>query len=308
MNQAMNVPVPPEPSRDVERVVADVAEAARVAGVEPNLPRIREVVAAYDGFVHAPVEMRTTDLPLPRRDVSFRYVDFVRAHDPYEIALRSRLLPETSASVRDLIPQLMAQDFRLLGWGIDAAVTTGLEKVWPFYTAAYPVERLFALPSLAPAVREQALLLRAHGLTHFSIIAVDYAHATMNLYFMVRAPLSTTGVVEMLKAMGLRVPTGPELDYVAHGVAINITFDWTSTHVRRACLYVPAPGPSLLPGFLAPNLRDFAARAPFLAPTRSYIVGCTYLRDASFVKVETDYTGTMLLGVLMRCAGVPIAE
>lgn len=256
-----------------------------------------------DGFCHSPIELRITDKPGAERGLSYRFVELDTPMDPFQVARESGLLPRSDRPIDRLVPEITAR-FPVQGWGVDAEVAYGLEKMWPFLAHAHPLSELLALPSLPASARSLLPRIGKHGLSHFSIIAADYRRETVNVYFMATpdAPLSTALVEGLIQEFGL-IGSPEWVAYAASGVALNFTFSYTSSEVERLCIYVPAPVSAALPKQLDPALRRLTDSAPLAASARAFIVGPTFTPNGMYTKLELDYTGT-ILGVLMRCAQV----
>lgn len=256
-----------------------------------------------DGFRHSPVELRTTNKPAAERGLSYRFVELDTPMDPFQVARETGLLPNSDRPIDRLIPEV-TQRFRVQGWGVDAEVAYGLEKMWPFLAHAHPLSELLALPSFPASARPLLARIEKHGLSHFSIIAADYRHESVNVYFMASpaAPLSTSLIEALISEFGL-VGSAELVAYAAAGVALNFTFSYASPDVKRLCIYVPVPTPAALPEHLAPALLKLTDSAPLAASARAFIVGPTFTPNGTYTKLELDYTGT-ILGVLMRCAQV----
>lgn len=293
----------------LDRLQADLVRFADLCRVRSNEAAIRRVLEAYPSyFAESAVEFRTTTKALEKRDVSFRYVELDRPHDPYALAVEKGLLGSATRPVDRLVPEL-GSAFEIQGWGVDASVQAGLEKIWPFFAKQYPMNRLHELKSLPSAVNEHRGYFEKHRLRHVGIVAADYRHETSNLYFMVTKPGTVTpeGVAAMIQDAGFKAPAAEELAYDAMTVAINLTFSYASARIERLCFYVPAPTIEHVPADVRETLGTAVDDAPVIAPQRAYIIGRTYTPNGSYTKLEVDWTGT-ILGALQRCLGVPVVD
>lgn len=296
-----------ETRTDLNRLVDDICASAELVGVPFDRDGVERVISAYPaGFGEGAIELRTTTKPVERRGLSYRFVELDRPMSPYATALEAGLLPRTDRPVDRLLPEL-CERFEVMGWGVDAEASYGVEKLWPFFAKAYPMSEAYALDSLPPAIRANADFFERHGLTHFSIVAADFRHASANLYFMIPPPQART--VEQIDAMldDLGMPALREVvEYATGGVALNVTVSYDSPEIERLCLYVPAPDASAVPVQLDPLMAEVVERAPIVADHRSFIPGATFTRSGPYMKLEVDYTGTTL-DALRRCVGVPLA-
>lgn len=292
----------------LEKLAEDVSKCAAVAGVSPVSERISRVLEVFgDGFAKHPVEFRTSTKPVDRRGMSFRFVDLDDpSRDPVAQAREAGLLEVDDHPVHALLPQVMEQ-CELAGWGVDAEVSRGLEKIWPFLAHGYPLSHISKLPALPPSASRIAPILEKHGMTHFSIVAADYVNRTCNLYFMLqdRSVPAVDNVRSLGEALGLNVDESL-LEYMSHGVASNVTLNWDDENAVRFCIYVPGPTPDDVPPFPSP-IPELVAQAPVVADHRSFIVGPTFTSEQSYIKLEVDWTGTILPCLQACMAIMPLA-
>jgi hypothetical protein len=310
-------------SFSLEQLATDIAAAAAVVGAPADPALVRRVLGTFrPGFSEGAVEFRTTNRADGEREMSYRYVALGESHfpgrpapagldpsrvDPWQVARAEGLLVERGHAIERLLPALTSR-FEVGGWGVDAGAAYGVEKLWPFLSAAYPVERALALSEMPESVVKHRAFYARHQLTHFSILAFDYRHKTVNLYFMVR-PGSLTGdqIAAMVADLGFEVPGRSVLEYNTGCVAINLTFSYTSPTVERLCFYVPALDASTVPTREHPIFARVVTEFPVAASRRMFVVGHTFAKRGTYVKLEVDYSGTTL-GCLAACASVPFAS
>jgi hypothetical protein len=295
-------------SMSVDRMAADLATTAELAGVKNELSAIQRVLDTFKTeFETSPVEFRTTTRPVAERGLSFRFVELGRPMDPFRTAVDSGLIVMRDRPVERIVPEVQ-KCFPIQGYGVDSDLRHGLEKVWPFLSEAPALRRVSEIPSFPLSVRATIPFCEKYGLTHFSIIAADYQYDTCNLYFMVKQPGKYTRdvVTNMCADLGYAAPPDSLLAHYHDAVAVNLTFNWSSPGVERLCFYTPAPEPRMVPTAIHPVLETLVARTPIASDHRSFIVGWTFRRQDCWLKLEIDYTGTVL-PVLQRCVGVPLA-
>lgn len=308
-------------SFSLEQLATDIVSSAALVGAPADAALVRRVVEAFRlGFTEAAVEFRTTSRAEGERELSYRYVALGESHfpgrptppgvdpsgiDPWPVARDQGLLVERGHVIERLLPTLTSR-FRVGGWGVDAGAAYGVEKLWPFLAAAYPVERVLEVEEMPAAVAAHRDFYARHALSHFSILALDYRHHTVNLYFMVRpGSLRVDQVSAMIADLGFALPERSVLEYNTGCVAINLTFSYTSPTAERLCFYVPALDPSGVPTREHPIFARVVEGFPVAASRRMYVVGHTFARRGSYVKLEVDYSGTTL-GCLAACAGLPL--
>jgi len=146
--------------------------------VMPNLPakryRLQRILYRF------PVSFRTTSKPLERRDLSVRYMEFDKPHDPFAMALRMGLLPQRHP-IEKVIPQLQS-DCQLMGYGVDVGMSYGLEKIWPFFSADVPLDEFYALSSMPSHLKRYDAHFRRYGIKGVQLVGLDFRNKTFNIY------------------------------------------------------------------------------------------------------------------------------
>ena len=301
---------PVKVSLSLSQLQQDIITAARSAGVPFDEEKITEVLTVFeDQFTQTAVEFRTSTKPLSERGLSFRYVDLNHTHNPLSMALKAGLLPDDDSPMQQLLNQI-ADSVGLLGYGTDASVSHGLEKIWPFLDHAYPLRVFYDLPALPAAVTANDDYMQRHGLTTTSIIGVDFHNHSMNIYYpfpdvmrgeRTHAPAD---LAAMLTDCGFERPSDEVLSYLSQSPIFNLTYSWESEDIQRFCVYVPVFSEADVPEF-DPLLTRHAANVPFQTDARSFIIGYTLRRSGSdYIKIENDYDGN-IMGVLQTSLMVP---
>jgi hypothetical protein len=283
-----------EPARSLERVRADIAATATLVDAPYDEGLTASLLSAYrEFFVGSPVSFRTTTKP--KRELNVRYVELEKPHDPYKIARDKALLSSHDHPV-DTVLDFIQERFPILGYGIDIGVAYGLEKIWPFFPhRPQPVADICRLPQLPPSIRSHLDYFRAFDLNAVSLFAVDYRYKTINLYFM-KPPgaYQADTLRHMFEQLGFNAPEPELLGHCTNAVPIYYTFSWDSARIERLCFGVPVMEAGIVPAHLDPVISRFVAGAPFLSRAQMYLFNITAGRTADFVKIENDYTGTMI--------------
>jgi hypothetical protein len=280
---------------DLRRLCRDIETAAEITGVSYNKDVVQSVLDAYGLFYsEAPVAFTTSTRPRQERGLSVRYVDFQVPHDPYEIALKHGLIREEAHPIYNLLPEIRSK-MPLLGYGVDLDVSYGLTKIWSFVIPESTEEAL-QLYHLPPGVKDHAAYFDKHRLTVFSFLALDFREKSANIYFTRRPgePLETTRIIEMIEDLELPVPDEEVLAHCTRAATIYFTFNWQSPRVQRLCFSMSASDPSHVPGHLHPLLEAYANHAPILARQRKFIYSAVLSRGGEYIKIENDYTGSMI--------------
>lgn len=289
--------------RTSEQFLRDLVLAAEQAGVEADRAKMAEGLALFSfHFASKPVELRTTSLPGAAREVAFRFVDEDARGEIWETA---RDWYGVTGRVREFVDAIHAA-FPIRAEGIDSDVRLGFRKAWLFLEKGYKSARFESLPGAPKALREIRGLLERYGLEHLSIIGVDPAHQTINLYPML-APgwASQERVIALANELGFDEMDPAWLALVERSVAANFTFSLapgSDARVERLSFYRPAMAEDELPDDEV--LRKFALGAPIIAERRVFIPSIAYGRSVHYRKVEVDYDGG-IVPVLIRAAQVP---
>ncbi|MFW9993978.1 MAG: aromatic prenyltransferase [Candidatus Odinarchaeota archaeon] len=293
---------------DLERLFNDIKSTSKIAGVTCNDDATWKVLNVFKEFyTGSAISIRTTTRPVDKRDVSARYVELGVPHDPdpYSIALAEGLLAKDGHLVHDLFDEIQAR-YTIAGYGIDLDARHGLSKIWPFIFPA-PVDTVCSLSSFPISIKNYAEHFQKFGLNLFSLFAIDYLHRTSNVYFLIKNPkqATTTKVSRMLEDLDFMVPPQEILEYCCRAATIYYTFSWESDRVERICFGMVAPEPALVPSHLHPLMRRFTARAPMQSTKRMFIYSIAFSQNGYLIKIESDYTGTMINLLMQAAANLP---
>ncbi len=292
---------------DLGQMKDDIIKAAELAEVHYDRDVIRSVVQAYgDFFAGSAVTFVTSTRPEGKRGLSVRYVELQVPHDPYAIALAEGFITPKGDPIEALLPEIRSR-YDILGYGVDMEVGYGLAKIWVFIRPPQPIERAYELSWLPESVRNHAGYFSRHGLDIMSLFALDYRHRSTNIYFMVKEPgrFPPAGIGEMVGDLDLEVPNQEILKYCSNAVTIYPTFNWESAAVERLCLGMAAPTPESVPTHLHPLIERYTREVPILSQRRIFIFSITPARDGTYIKIESDYTGTMAEMMKQGAQAVP---
>ena len=158
------------------------------------------------------------------------------------------------------------------------------------------MEEAFALPSLPDSIRNHKDYFARHQLQYMNLFTLDYYNQSTNIHFMIRQPgHDTTGKIEkMVGELGLAIPDRELLDYCKYAVTVYPTFNWQSTHADHLCMGMASAGADNVPTRLHPLLEKYTCEVPILSPERMFIYSITPGRKDYYIKIENDYTGTMI--------------
>ncbi len=109
----------------------------------------------------------------------------------------------------------------------------------------------------------------------------------------------------MIADLEFPVPTDEILEYCTRASTIYYTFRWDSPRVERLCFGIIAHEAAAVPTHLHPLLGSYTQHAPILTEQRKFIFSMTFDRNGDFIKIENDYTGTMIHIMEIGAQSVP---
>jgi hypothetical protein len=286
----------PQLSLRAEKLIADVANAAAVAGAAFSPAQVKPVVAAFEEFfIESAISFRTTTKKVGARALNFRYVELARPHDALAIAHRHALLPRGSGTAESALLAIQG-DFPILGYGVDVGADFGLEKIWSFFPhRPWPAPMVADLPYMPNAVRTYLPFFQRFQLDLVSLLGIDFRSQTVNLYFMQRPGLyAAADVSAMFSELGFEVPTPALLDLCRRAVPVYCTYSWDSDAVQRLCFGIPFKDGAKPPSGMDSVIDRYVEHAPFASGGRSFILSVTANATGCFVKIENDYNGKMI--------------
>lgn len=281
-----------EQENDLQQFAQDIQLAAGAAGVGYDEAVIWKNLMAYEEYFRtSPTALRTTTKPQEKRDLSVRYIQTAKPHDPFAIALEKGLLTRQGHPIEQVVPELQSR-FNLCGHGVDFSVQHGFEKVWPIFNPAVTVDDICSLTSMPGAIGSYRDHFARFNLKWISLLALDYWNKTMNLYFMIKdaSIYPPERIAAMIADLGFKVPGEEELKMNSKTMCIYQTFSWESPRIERLCFVMAGPQ-ELIPTHLHPVLERFVRQVPIRAPFRGFTYNTTYATHGDYYKVEADYTG-----------------
>ena len=296
---------------DLDGMLEDIVKAAEIAEVPYNKENIWRVLIAYrDFYSGTSVTFTTTTKPKEERGLAVRYVELKVPHDPYAIALENGLIIRRGYPIEDLYSEIKSI-FPILGYGVDMDVQYGLIKIWTFLQIPQPINKAYQMSSLPASIRNHADYFSKYNLLDFSLFALDFRNLTTNLYFMVPEPgiYSPEKIAGIIGDVDLTVPSEELLMRCSKAATIYPTFSSDSDRIERICFGMVAYQPNEVPTHLHPVLEHFAEHAPFQSEKRRFIYSVTPSRRGEYIKIENDYTGSMIDQMMMGAhAGLVLNE
>jgi len=280
-----------------EQLVQDIIKCSKAADVKYDENLVNDIVSTYeDQFIHplTPVCMRTTTKEKKHRGVNVRYADFWTEHNPYAMALEKGYIKKEGHPIDDTFSEIIS-NYPVGGQGIDFGVTTGLEKIWPFFapTELVNVDRILSMKSMPDSMKQSIKLFEKYKLDNFALFALDYYNKSVNVYFMSGAVggFSKEQIIGILKDLDFAIPEEEIIERCTRGVTLYFTYNWDSPNIERVCYGICADSRKDLPIHLSPVIRDFSAGVPTISLPHHFIYSITFARTGNYIKVENDYYG-----------------
>lgn len=282
---------------DVNQIKKDTIQGAKLLGVRYSQNLIDQVFDEFeDKFAHHIVDFKTTNKVVEKRGLFFRYLEENRSCIAWDRANQSQLLPKMNREVDRLIPE-MYETFPLMADGVDFEVNQGLVKIWLLTKGHFPVEEAFKVPSLPKSVIAHREFFKKYHLDTLHIIAADYYHNSMNLYFVVYHPDQKTPdfYKKLLQDQNIEIPPNKILELCSQTVEIAVTFNWKSSTIERLCCYVPGFTRDTLPQDIDPLFTQFSRECPSLVENPSTVPGFSFSpKGGTYIKLDLDYNGQMV--------------
>lgn len=289
-------------TRTLQRLADDLAIAARITQVPFSEATILEALRSFDeGFLHGSVQIRTTTHPVERRELCFRYLDLESGRNPLEIALASGTLKPTGHPIFGWL-DCVEERMPVLGYGADFEVSHGLVKIWTFLAGAFDPRAFLDLPLVPRGLKASIGVLQDLQLEHVTIVGVDFARGSVNLYFDVyRARFDL--LARACARLGFAAPSDAAQEHAAKARCMGVTYAWDQPQIERLCFYVPDFARHEVPAY-HPHLCAYAEGAPALVEDPRFILGWSHGRGGTYFKLEDDYTGDVN-AVFQAAMGVP---
>jgi hypothetical protein len=286
---------------DIQELYQNIEIVADLVDVPVDRDQVRRILDVYrEQFQWGAVSFRTTTKPVGKRELSVRYIDIEHDHDPYAMALEHGLLAKEDHPIDRFLDDARTH-YPMMAHGVDIGVSHGIEKIWPLFNAALPVDDLFKLPSMPAAVKHYTDHFAKYDLKLFTLFAIDYYNKSMNIYFPIKYPgqYPPERCADMISDLGFTVPSPEELAINATTGIIYYTFTWESLKCERLSFGVPHVPVDQFPSHLHPVFERMCSKMPLVAPERKASIQTAYLPDSrkDYLKIEVDYTGTMMMAL-----------
>ncbi|MEU1409058.1 aromatic prenyltransferase [Streptomyces sp. NPDC005728] len=244
-----------------DEVYAVIEESARLVGAPCSPEKIRPILTAFeDALPEAGMVFSVATGQRPPGELDYTISIPPAFGDPYAVAVSHGLVTPADHPVATLLADIQAQ-VSISEHLIDAEVSSGFSKIYAHFPHdKLTLPRLADIPSMPPAVAQNAELFARHHLTDVAMIGIDYRRKTVNLYFaqLPDAFRTAHNILSLNRAIGLPDPSGPMLEFAQRSFRAYVTLGWDSPKIERIS-YAPLPvrDPSALAVPIEPDIEKF---------------------------------------------------
>ncbi|MEU9109454.1 aromatic prenyltransferase [Streptomyces xanthophaeus] len=281
---------------EVEKLYSAIEESARLVGAAFSRDKVWPILNAYGDALTAGRVVFSAQIGNKRQAGELEYtIQVSPGIDPYAQALSSGFVTETDHPVGTLLSDLQAR-VSVDEYFIDCGVVGGFKKVYALFPHDLQgVSKLADIPSMPPALAENADFFSRHGLDATALIGIDYQNKTMNVYFQLPSAgnLDPKTIRSMLSEIGLPEPDEKMLEFACKSYRVYTTLSWDSSKIQRISL-APPPRRNLdlseLPAPVEPGIERFVKNAPHTyAGERVTVVAAKWTPDGGHLDLGSYY-------------------
>jgi hypothetical protein len=253
----------------VEEIYSAIEESARLLDVPCARDKVWPILTAYGDALADVAIIFSVSTGSHEFDYTIQVPTGI--DDPYAHALSNGFVAETDHPVGALLSDIRAR-ISVSEYFFDCGVVGGFQKLY----ASFPhdlqeVSTVAGIPSMPPAVAENAGFFAHHGLADATLIGIDYKRKTMNVYFQLPAAvagnLEPKSIRSMLREIGMPEPDEQMLELACHSYRIYVTLSWDSSKIARIS-FAPQPRQGLdlsaIQARLEPEIKQFMGGTPYV--------------------------------------------
>lgn len=280
----------------MEDIYSAIEESARLLDVACSRGKVWPVLAAYeDVLTEAIIALSMASGEHDTGELDYTIMVPFGDDDPYTLALSNGFTVETDHPVGALLSDIQGR-CPIGAYATDFGVVGGFKKTYAFFPLddLQGLSKFADIPSMPRGLAENASSFARHGLDDkVAMIAIDYPHRTMNVYFG-RLPaecLEPKTILSMLREIGLPEPSEQMLEFIQKSFSIYITLSWDSSKIERICFAVITTDSMALPARIEPEIGKFAKSAPYAYTDeeRILIYGGTLSPSGEYYKLGSYY-------------------
>lgn len=284
----------PKTKLDLNVFYADLKRFADISEVPMDSEMVLKTLNLFeDIYSQATISVRTTTKPVGKRDVNMRYMEPHKDHDPFQRLVDAGLIVLEGHPVEKLVPVVMER--YPIWWGMDVALSHGVEKLWPFFKTPVPIDEILSLPCIPDSARNYRDHFKKYAVNdNVYILAIDFTNKSMNIYPAIFPPgtFSPDRIGEMITELGFARPSDEELKQCSRAPHFYYTFTWEQPTIQRFSFAIPTSAEEF-PVHWHPLCQKFIDNVPFQSDHRMFCFSPTYGARGGYMKVEADYRGTL---------------
>lgn len=293
---------------DVERVYRAMEEAAGLLDVTCARDKVYPLLTAFQDKLSESVIVFSIANGRRSIDLDFSISVHPSQGDPFATVVEKGLFPATGHPIDELLVDTQ-KALPIWLFAVDGEATSGFKKTYAgFPTDDMPgVAQLSAIPSMPPAVAENAELFARYGLDKVQMLSMDYKKRQVNLYFsdLDRKTLEPESVLALVRELGLHIPSELGLEFCKNAFSVYPTLNWESGKIDRLCLAVISTDPTLAPTQDPADVELFhkyATNAPYeyVGEQRTLVYGLTLSPTEEYYKLGSYYHITDLQRNLVK--------
>jgi hypothetical protein len=280
-------------SGEVADLYAAIEKTARLMEVPCSREKVLPILSAYsDGIPQAVIAFRVAT-GARGGEFNCHFMMLPKQTDPYQIAVAAGLTPKTDHPVGALIGDI-EKHCPVDSYGVDFAIGGGFKKTWTIFPGddLQKLSRLAEIPSMPASLAANLAFFTRHGLDDkVSLIGMDYANKTANLYFgrLPEGLLDPENVKSILRELDLPEASEQMLRLAREAFGVYATLRWDTAKIERFCFSVMTPDPLSLPVQLDPVIEKFVRVVPYDAAQVKLFYAAVSRREGEFYKIQSYY-------------------
>ena len=279
---------------------------ARTCGVEIQEEKLRPVFECYrEPLEYDTVYIKTTNRELTPREFFIRPGNAGKWFDLAALA-KSHGLGDFDDHPLYKTYLCICNAVNAVGSMVDISVDGEIKKFYAYFAhRGLPLAAIRQCENLPTSIFKNAALLESLGLARFVIFGVDFQHNSLNLYYHTdELGLNRAKLEAIFTALEFEIPSDAVLKELESAATIYFTFTYTSDRIERLCFTRLYEDDMTKPVEFVPALREFIEEAPLKAEKRNLLMGFTFDKKGSYLKVELDYKASLYIPRHMKYSGL----
>ncbi len=289
----------------VDAFVSNLKAIAKTCGVTIQEEKLLPALNGYkDALEYETVYIKTTDRDLTPREFFIRPGSAGKWFDLAAMA-KSHGLADFYDNPLYKVYLSICQEAGAVGSMVDISVEGEIKKFYAYLAhKPQPMDRILTCENLPESIFKNLTLLKSLGFERFAIFGVDFQHNSINLYYQNMSGLNRARLEAIFTALSFPMPAEATLKELESAASIYFTFTYTSDRIERVCFTRIFEDSTEKPVKFAPALREFIEEAPVKATERNILMGFTFDKKGSYLKVELDYKAALYIPKHSKYSGL----